>query len=163
MAFLQELASDKEKLLRFFLSDQTLVDLITNEEGHETPALDLRYVQVFPYHWLSGTITDQKSYLCFSVTSPRASSPTIKDVEMKIWVFSHEAIMRTEKGVRIDLIAAAVDSLLNGLSGMGVGKVDLLATREISPAKDFYGYEMKYLVKDFNRSFSEIRNRAVVD
>ena len=62
---LQELAADKEKMLKIFLSDKTIVDLLTNKTTTPLPALDLRYTQVFPYHWLSSTITEQKSYLCF--------------------------------------------------------------------------------------------------
>lgn len=162
MAFLQELAADKEKLLRFFLSDQTLVDLLLNKSGSPVPNLDLRYSQVFPYHWLDSTITEEKSYICFSITSPRVQSPTVLDVEMKVWVFSHERIMRTPSGPRIDLLTAAIDSLLNGSAGFGIGKVELLSTREISPAKDFYGYEIRYLVKDFNRSFRQIRDAEVI-
>lgn len=156
MAFLQELAADKEKLLRFFLSDQTLVDLITNEEGYPTPALELRYAQVFPYHWLSGTITEQKSYLCFSVSVPRVPTDIIKDVTLKIWLFSHEGIMRTTNGPRIDLIAAAVDDILNGSNEFGIGRVSLKNTSEIYPAKDFYGYALTYEVKDFNRICARI-------
>ncbi len=156
MAFLQELASDKEKLLRFFLSDQTLVDLIANDTNHAIPALDLRYAQVFPYHWLDNTVSEEKSYLCFSVTVPRVPSSVIKDVTMKIWLFSHGGIMRTSKGPRIDLIAAAIDDILNGSTQFGFGKVDLKSTREITPAKDFYGYEMVYEVQDFNRICARI-------
>lgn len=155
MAFLQEIASIKEKLLRFFLSSQTLVDLLTN--GAATSAFALRYEQIFPYHWLSNTITEQKSYLCFSVSSPRAQSPTVKDVEIKVWVFSHENIMITPSGPRIDLLASAIDRMLNGASGVGIGKVELISTREIMPAKDFYGYELRYMVKDFNISFRDMR------
>lgn len=156
MAFLQELASDKEKLLRFFLSDQTLVNLIANETNHPIPGLDLRYNQVFPYHWLSNTISEEKSYLCFSVTVPRVRSSVIKDVTMKIWLFSHDGIMRTPNGPRIDLMAAAVDDILNGSTQFGFGKVDLISTREISPARDFYGYMMEYEVQDFNRICARI-------
>jgi hypothetical protein len=157
MAFLQELASNKEKLLKFFLSDQTLVDLLTGNENTALPNLGLRYTQVFPYHWLDNSITEQKSFLCFSVSTPRTQTQTIKDVEMKIWFFSHANIMWTPTGPRIDLLAAAVDNLLNGASGFGIGKAELLGTREITPAKDFYGYEIRYLVKDFNISFREMR------
>lgn len=156
MAFLQELADNKEKLLKFFLSNQTLVDLITNDANHPVPSLDLRYTQVYPYHWLRDTVTEQKSYLCFSVTVPRVPTKVIKDVTMKIWLFSHEGIMRTPKGPRIDLIAAAVDDILNGSTEFGFGKVELKSTREITPAKDFYGYEMVYEVQDFNRICSRI-------
>ena len=155
MAFLQELPSIKEKLLRFFLSSQTLVGLLTNNDG--TPPLSLRYERVFPYHWMNGTITEAKSYLCFSVSTPRAESPTVKDVEIKVWVFSHENIMKTSSGPRIDLLASAIDRLLNGVGGVGLGKVGLLSTREIMPAKDFYGYEIRYMVKDFNISFRDLR------
>lgn len=155
MAFLQELPSIKEKLLKFFLSNQQLVDLLTNGDG--TPPLDLRYKQVFPYPWMNNTAAEAKSYLCFSVSTPRVESPTIKDVEIKVWVFSHESVMKTSSGPRIDLIASAIDRLLNGVGGVGLGKIALLSTRDFVPAKDFYGYELRYLVKDFNISFRELR------
>jgi hypothetical protein len=156
MAFLQELASDKEKLLKFFLSDQTLVDLLTNKTGTTLPSLGLRYELVFPYHWLDSTITEEKSYLCFSVTVPRVQSPVIKDVTMKIWVFSHARIMRTDSGPRIDLLASAIDDIVNGSTAFGFGKVELKGTREITPAKDFYGFEITYEVQDFNRICNRI-------
>lgn len=151
MAFLQELAADKEKLLKFFLSDRTLVDLLSNRTDVALPALGLRYDQVFPYHWLSNTITEQKSYLCFSASVPKVSTSTVKTVLLKIWIFSHEGIMRTSNGPRIDLIAAAIDDLLNGSPEFGIGRVELKNTTEISPAKDFYGHALTYEVQDFNR------------
>lgn len=162
IAFLQEITDIKESLLQMFLTDTPLVRLLTNKTDVTVPALDLRYTQVFPYHWLSQTVTEQKSFLCFSITTPKVQSPAIKDVEIKVWIFSHEGIMRTAKGPRIDLLSIAIDTLLNGTVGLGVGRCDLLSTREISPAKDFYGYELRYMLKDFNRSFRQMRAEAVV-
>lgn len=151
MAFLQELASDKEKLLKFFLSDRNLVDLLSNGNNVQLPAIGLKYKQVYPYHWLSSTITEQKSYLCFSVIAPKTLNCAVKDVLMKIWVFSHDGIMRTDNGPRIDLLAGAIDDIINGSTAFGLGKVELKGMHEITPAKDFYGYEIDYEVKDFNR------------
>jgi hypothetical protein len=156
MAFLQELATNKEKLLKFFLSDATLVQLLSNKDDVSVPALGLRYTQVFPYHWLSETITEEKSYLCFAITVPRVVSSVIKDIQLDVWLFSHDGIMRTPNGPRIDLIAAAIDSLLNGSTEFGFGKVELNNTRVIKPAKDFYGYQLTYTVQDFNRFCSRI-------
>lgn len=156
MAFLQELTDNKLKLMQLFLSDPTLVKLLTNEENPVIPAMDLRYKQVYPYHWLSDAIIEQKSFLCFSVLVPNVVSSVIKDVDIIIHIFSHDKLMRTPNGVRIDLIAAAVDNLLNGITNFGFGKVELKGMRTISPAKDHYGYEIKYRVQDFNRLCSRI-------
>lgn len=160
MAFLDELPSDKEKLIQFILSDRTFVDLFTNDTTFELPALGLMYEEVSPILLIDPTITDQKSYLCLSALPKRIESATILDVEIKIWIFSHKLIMRTPNGPRVDLLSAAIDSLINGSSGFGIGKANLQPMREIYPAKDFYGYEMRYIVTDFNRSFREIRERV---
>lgn len=151
MAFLQELTTNKEKLMKLFLSDPTLVKLLTNEEDPAIPAFGLRYNQVYPYHWLSEAVIQQKSFLCFSVLVPRVISSVVKDVDIKIYIFSHDKIMVAKGGIRIDLIAAAVDDLLNGSAEFGFGKVELGSMRPINPAKDFYGYEITYHVRDFNR------------
>lgn len=156
MAFLQELTDNKLKLMQLFLSDPTLVKLLTNEENPTVPAMGLRYKQVYPYHWLSDVIVEQKSFLCFSVLVPSVASSVIKDVDIVIYTFSHDGLMRTPNGVRIDLIAAAIDNLLNGATNFGFGKVELKGMRAISPAKDHYGYEIKYRVQDFNRFCSRI-------
>lgn len=156
MAFLQELTTNKIKLFQLFLQDRDLVDLLTNTTTEALPAMELQYEQVFPYPWLDDTVTQVKSYLCFDVTVPRVNTAVVKDVYLHVWIFTHQQLMRTATGTRIDRIASTVDYLLNGSTNFGLGKVDLKTLENITPAKGFYGRHLVYEVQDFNRICSKI-------
>ena len=151
MAFLNEFSSDKSKMLQLFLSDREFVDIVTSSTNRPIPDLSLRYSQVFPYSWIPGTATETKTFVCFDVDVPRVITSAIKDVQLSVWGFTHESLMRTSTGTRTDILASRIDELLNGSSGFGAGQVELKSVGRINPATNFYGRQLIYLVKDFNR------------
>lgn len=151
MPFLDEITTKKENLLKTFLTDQTFVDLVSGEEGKELPALDLRYEQVFPYAWLNDTVDVAKTFVCFEVDVPSISTIAVKNCYLYVWVFSHEKMMRTPNGVRVDLLANRIDELLNGHTEYGFGKMKLESCLRIAPNDDYYGRVLKYSVQDWNR------------
>lgn len=151
MPFMTELTENKEQILKTLLMDQEFVDLVSNEVGHELPALDLRYTQVFPYGWIAPTISDAKTYVCFDVDVTDTSTIAVSDIYMYFWVFTHNTLAMTNEGVRVDRIAARIDRLINGSTELGFGKVKLESCVRDSPNADYYGRVILYSVQNWNR------------
>ena len=151
MPFMTELTENKEQILKTLLYDQEFVDLVTNEEEHEVPALDLRYTQVFPYGWIAPTISDAKTYVCFDIDVTDTSTIAVSDIYMYFWVFTHNTLAMTKDGVRVDLIAARIDRLINGSTELGFGKVKLESCVRDSPNVDYCGRIILYCVQHWNR------------
>ena len=151
MPFLTELSENKDKILSILLSDSEFVSLVANDENHTLPALDLRYTQVFPYAWIAPTIDEAKTYVCFDVDVPDISTIAVSDVYMYFWIFTHNTLAMTNKGVRVDRIAARVDRLINGSTELGFGKVKLERCVRDSPNADYYGRVLLYSVQHWNR------------
>lgn len=152
MAHLEELSTIKSKMSQYFLSDRKLVDLLTGKTDTPIPAMGLLHTQVFPYDWVDDTVTEDLSFLCFDVDVPGIVNSAVKDVNLFVWVFCHQNKMRTASGMLRDRIASRVDELLNGSSTVGkIGRVELKRVVRFHPAKNFYGRELQYVVRDFNR------------
>lgn len=49
-------------------------------------------------------------------------------------------------GIRTDLLASRVDTLLNGSTEFGFGKLSLSSVTRLSPNTDYYGRALKYTV-----------------
>lgn len=154
MAFLQELKRNRLKLLKLFLSDRELVNLISNNTTLILPALEtLGYKQVFPYPWIDKTVTEEKVFFSFSLTAKRgmSSKGVTKDISMHIWVFMHKNLMKMQGGLRSDEIASRIEELLNGDETYGVSDVEFDTLNDISNIPEsFYGCYLKYSVKDIN-------------
>lgn len=151
MSFLTELKTNRLSLLKLFLGDQELVDLVSNETGHQIPAFDLQFEQIFPYKWIDNTVSDTRVFLCFSLAS-RAQSDLTKKTLMRVWVFMHKDLMRMSDCIRQDAILSRVDELLNGNEGFGVSDVVFSSCDDISGLpKDYYGGYVEYYVKNINK------------
>lgn len=151
MPFLEELTENKEEILKTLLSDPEFVRLVKNEEDVTVPALDLRYTQVFPYGWISPTISEAKTYVCFDIDVPGVSTIAVSNVYMYFWIFTHHSIAMTKDGVRVDRIAARVDRLINGSTELGFGKVKLERCSRDTPNNDYHGRVLLYSVQNWNR------------
>lgn len=151
MAFLAEFSRIKSDILRLLLTSQEFTNLVTNSTEYTAPYLNLRYTQVFPYPWLDDTVTEEKTFVCFDIDSPRVISQTIKTINLTVWEFSHENLMKMSNGTRTDVLASCIDKLLNGFVGAGASQIELTGTRRINPARRFYGRQLDYTIKDMNR------------
>lgn len=151
MANLEEVTRMKSNLLKIFLSDQIIVDLLRGKTGSPVPDLSMRYKNVFPYPYHDDTITEQKCFLCFEIAAPRVFSNAIKEVQISIWIFAHKELMQTASGVLTDRICERIDFLLNGSDDFGVSTLELSSYGVAGNfAKGFYGRTLSYVLKDIN-------------
>lgn len=137
--------------MKMLLSDEEFTKLVSNDDEHEVPATDLRYTQVFPYGWIAPTIDEAKTYVCFDIDVPGVSTIAVSNIYMYFWIFTHNTLAMTPDGVRVDLIAARVDRLLNGSTELGFGKVKLERVSRDAPNSDYYGRVLMYGVQNWNR------------
>lgn len=68
-----------------------------------------------------------------------------------LWIFSHQSILRTNEGVRTDILSNEVDKIMNGNKDLGLGTTELKTVGRVNPAKDYFGRTLVYRSVDFNR------------
>lgn len=148
---LHELTEYRQKVMKALCSDQTIVDLINDASGSTCPDRSLMYSRVFPYAYTPDTTKETNTYVCFRVYVPTVMNKTFKEMRLVFYVFSHQDKIRTSEGLRPDLIAERIENLFNGTMDLGVGRMRLEGTDDISPAPNFHGIALEYAVSEFNR------------
>ncbi len=151
MALLHELTEYRQKIMKAICSDQEIVDLIRDQADSPCPDRTLMYSRVFPYAHTPDTTKETNTYICFRIYVPTVMNKTFKEMRLVFYVFSHQDMIRTSDGLRPDLIAERIDRLFNGTMDMGVGRMRLEGTDDISPSPSFHGLALEYAVSEFNR------------
>lgn len=157
MANLKEITAYKAKLMEVICTSTSIANLLHVTEGNVLYGKDLAYKQVFPYSYIPTVTEHAQCFVCFNVNVPSSKNNVIKDIQITIYVMCEKKLMRMTdgSGIRIDLMASEVDKLLNGNYSFGLGEMELLSMREFVPIDGYYGNEIRYHVKDFNRSLCD--------
>lgn len=154
MAHLEEFTEYKNTLMRAICTSDVIVDLLKLET--DKPGItgrDMRYDRIFPYNYVPLVTQNAKTFVCFVVTAPNVRDGVVTDLTLTVFVFTHQDIMRTDKGMRTDLLISEIDKLLNGSTDYGLGKVKLKACDVLQvPVRGYSGLFSVYTVKDFNYS-----------
>ena len=151
MALLKELTEYRSKIMKELCSNQKIVDLLRNEIDSSLPDRTLMYTQIFPYAFTPEKTEDVKTYICFRVYVPEVFNKTVKKMGIVFYVFTHQNLIRTEDGLRPDLIAEEIEKLFNGSLKLGAGRLAIEGLDDISPASGFHGIALEYSVTEFNR------------
>lgn len=152
MAHLEEFTEYKNTLMKAICTSDAVVDLLKLETDSENiTGRDMRYDRIFPYNYVPLTTQNAKTYICFVVTAPNVKKGVITDLTLTVFVFTHQDIMRTNRGMRTDLLISEIDKLLNGSTEYGLGKVELKGCDVLQvPVRGYSGLYSIYTVKDFN-------------
>lgn len=154
MANLEEFTTYKQTLMKAICTSDSIIDLVKlDTDKPEVTGKDLRYVRIFPYNYVPLTTENATTFICFTVTAPVVKNDMITELCLTIYVFTHQDIMRTDKGMRTDLLVSEIDKLLNGSLEYGLGRVSLKGCDVMQvPVRGYTGLYSIYSVKDFNRS-----------
>lgn len=154
MAHLEEFTEYKNTLMKAICTSDVIVDLLKLEtDKPEITGRDMRYDRIFPYNYVPLVTQNAKTFVCFVVTAPSVRDGVVTDLTLTVFVFTHQDIMRTDKGMRTDLLISEIDKLLNGSTDYGLGKVKLKACDVLQvPVRGYSGLFSVYTVKDFNYS-----------
>ena len=148
--YLEELSKYKIEIMKRLCLSKEIQSLILFSES-ENQGKEMMYKNIFPYAFIPDTVTDASTFICFDLEIQRVQNRTFKDINMLFWIFTHQSLMRTENGIRTDIIANEVDKILNGNKNFGLGTSELKKVLRINPAKDYHGRSLIYKTVDFNR------------
>lgn len=154
MANLEEFTTYKQTLMEAICTSKPVVDLLRlDTDDPNITGRDMRYVRIFPYNYVPLTTEHATPYVCFSVTAPYVKDDLITELQLTVFVFTHQDIMRTDKGMRTDLLISEIDKLINGSTKYGFGKVSLKTVDILQvPCRGYSGLYSVYSVKDFNKT-----------
>lgn len=154
MANLEEFTTYKQTLMKALCTSDSIVGLLKLDTDKPTiTGKDMRYTRIFPYDYIPLTTEQATTYVCFTVTAPNVRDDFITELRLTIHVFTHQDLMRTDNGIRTDLLVSEVDKLLNGSTKYGLGKVSLKSCDILQvPCRGYTGLYSVYTVKDFNNS-----------
>ena len=152
MANFEEFTSYKNTLMKAICTSDAIVDLLKLEtDKPNITGKEMRYNRIFPYNYVPLTTEHATTYICFTVTAPNIKEGIISELRLTVYVFTHQDIMRTDKGMRTDLLVSEIDKLLNGSTDYGLGKVvpKMCDVMQV-PCRGYSGLFSVYSVKDFN-------------
>lgn len=166
-ANLNYLGEYKDKAISRLISNQNIVDIILpNPPGEFEVEDQLRGDEgqglrgyVFPYEFIPGVNEEAATFICLEDAVARVDTDNVADIILYVFVFTHKSLIKYKRsgvvGTRVDILASDVDKILNGASGLGIGKLKLERV-EIYKNKndDYYGRALTYSISDFNRDRS---------
>ena len=148
---LEELYDYKSRLMMDICSNEEVVKLLTNNPDAIVPNTQLPYTQVFPFERVPTETDDAKTFICFDVDVISVENRTYYIPIIYLWIFTHESMMRTDNGIRIDRISSALDKHLNGNRFYTLGELELDTVTRFVPTKTYLGRVVTYVGKEFNR------------
>lgn len=159
---LQNIPLYKNEIITRMLENEKLMKLVAYDRADclKMPVLEdsseLMYDRIFPYRFVPEPTQSQKTYLTIGMSGFRRAQEGFKiyddfnSGDIYIYLFTHVDIMKTNSGVRQDLILGEIDKMFNGVGGIGFGQLKLRYTNEIwFHNNKFGGYSLVYSVTDF--------------
>ena len=152
MANLEEFTAYKQTLMKAICTSSTITELLKiDSDPIGITGKDMRYKRIYPYNYVPLTIENAQTFICFTVTAPNVKDDLIAELRLTVYVFTHQDLMRTDNGIRTDLLVSEIDKLLNGSTKYGLGKVSLKMCDILQvPCQGYTGLFSVYSVKDFN-------------
>lgn len=152
IANFEEFTTYKNTLMKAICTSNNIVELLKlDTDKNDITGKEMRYSRIFPYNYVPLTTEHATTYICFTVTAPNIKDGVISELRLTIYVFTHQDIMRTENGMRTDLLISEIDKLLNGSTEYGLGRVapKMCDVMQV-PCRGYSGLFSVYSVKDFN-------------
>lgn len=152
IANFEEFTTYKNTLMKAICTSDNIVELLKlDTDKKNITGKEMRYSRIFPYNYVPLTTEHATTYICFTVTAPNIKDGVISELRLTIYVFTHQDIMRTENGMRTDLLISEIDKLLNGSTEYGLGRVapKMCDVMQV-PCRGYSGLFSVYSVKDFN-------------
>lgn len=150
MEILNRLVNSKEiaKLVRYDTPDALFREDVENPEK-------LIYERVFPFRFNPDTIENQATFITIGIGGFRMHEngydiyDDFKTGNVYFYVFTHVDLMRTESGIRQDLIIKELDKIFDKSRGIGMGELKASYMNELWIHNNkFGGYTIGYAITD---------------
>ena len=149
---LDEFFNYKNQLVNDLITNERIVQLLSDNGEVRCKSEQLIYSQVFPYEYVPDTIVHGQTFICCDVDIQEADSKTFLRPVLYIWVFTHKSKMRLpEGGVRVDKLCSEIAKKINGSRYYGLGELGLSSCRRFAPISDYQGKVLTFKTRDFNR------------
>ncbi|MCY8228687.1 MULTISPECIES: hypothetical protein [Bacillus subtilis group] len=161
---IQKLSEYKTTVLNRVIESDTLSkllfydkpDALSQKSLTEDERLGLLHTRVYPYRFVPQPTETQTTYLTLGVNGFRRNQEAFKIYddyqagEIYFYLFTHVDLMRTNHGVRQDLMLGEMDRLFEGFTGIGMGELKLRYATELWMHNNkFGGYSIGFTVVDF--------------
>ena len=148
----------KNKIIKEFIKDKDIVAAINSSEV--TSPEKLKGTHIFDYHQNPHTINTVETFITVQVHIPQPFSfedKTFVKPTVEIWIISHEKHMIVDNIPKVtenrnDYLSRLIDNKLNGKSGFGIGKLNLIVNNEGAYQQDYVFRKMVFECLDLNAS-----------
>ena len=151
---LEEFFDYKNRLMLDLLTNPEIVRLLDDNYSITPPvkAQDLVYKQVFPYEYVPDTVEHGQTFICCEADIRRINEKSFMDIELYVWVFTHESKLRLpdRSGIRTDKLSSEISKVLNGSRFYGLGTLNLYAAKRFSPIQQYQGRTLLFVGRDWN-------------
>lgn len=159
---MEKLGEYKMEVLNRILENEKLVKLLSYDKADALflprveDSYSLLYERVFPYRFVPSTVENQATFITLGVNGFRRHQEGFKVFddyqagEIYFYFFTHVDLMRTDSGVRQDLMLAEISSMFDGTKGIGMGELKLRYVNELWLHNNkFGGYSIAFTITDF--------------
>lgn len=150
----------KAEIFKGLCSTQSIVSLVKDVESPTVPDKSLMYTQIWPYKRVYECCKDEKTHICFDVVISDANSAHTRGGQIQFILLTHDNLMRTNAGTRLDRLENEILEAFNGSREFGIGRLLLKRSRPNDSGDLESGWHWRTLYfefKDFNiKSDSEI-------
>ena len=142
-------------LLRLITNTDLVKALVFNEENFlnhdlgEFNPISLIYSQIFPYQYTINIADEMKTYITMSFGNYKYINNVLKNGLFSLYIFTHKQLMKTDSGLRTDLILDYVDSMFNQKRGVGSFSLELYSGGDFRVNDDYFGSVISYKFTDF--------------
>lgn len=148
----------KNRIIKEFIKDKEIVAAINSSEV--TSPEKLKGTHIFDYHQNPHTINTVETFITVQVHIPQPFSfedKTFVKPTVEIWIISHEKHMVVDNVPKVtenrnDYLSRLIDNKLNGKSGFGIGKLNLMSNNEGAYQQDYVFRKMVFECLDLNAS-----------
>ncbi|MDF2700903.1 MAG: hypothetical protein K0Q49_2467 [Haloplasmataceae bacterium] len=174
---LYELGNYKQKIVTLFLNNQDIIDLmLPNKNTKYSIAQQLfGYTdqngnvifkgQLFPYYYTDGTNQEARTFIQVETDVPQIDkNGFLKGINLYVYEFTHLSLVKLSdadiikyknKGYigtcRTDILAMAIDNILNKNDTFGIGELKLKNVKIFRPpTNEYYGRVLQYSVNSEN-------------
>lgn len=148
----------KNRIIKEFIKDKEIIAAINSSEV--TSPEKLKGTHIFDYHQNPNTINTVETFITLQVHIPQPFSfedKTFVKPTVEIWIISHERHMTVDNIPKVtenrnDYLSKLIDNKLNGKSGFGIGKLNLISNNEGAYQQDYVFRKMVFECLDLNAS-----------
>lgn len=159
MAHFDSIRKQKQLLKERLLQNQEVVNLLVNNGdnvlafkdvtlGSKSPASQL----IKTHFYVPGTTVIDKNFITMRSRIIYADTDVIKETGIVVYIICNQDQIDLMQGSRADLLADAVDRVLNNSDNIfGLGKIIIGRAEEVQFIEGYSGWEIPYTTHEFNR------------